>query len=799
MTTTGHLVAAFFCFITLVGCNGSPEKTTPDIPDLSLQSLMINGNSVALEKGKTATYEVNLAADTQTIDIQVGVTSEVESAFYTFSNGDRAISSTEFIPGDAITLTVGDGTNRLAMTLVDATGENSLTYAVHLYRLSRDASLTGYVFYDNDDNSIALSPTFSSTHYDYTANVDYDTCFYYGQFYTGYADNTVTLNGDDIDNAEIFARYLEPGENIFDTHVKAAVGEREVIYSVGITREQPTETQLQANARLAQLTIDDTDMDFLCAQNVYSIAVNSDQPSLEITAKPEVDGIDMVIGDQDLTANEPITIPLADGDTLVQLVSTALNGSQTQTYSMYVYRRTTNMVSVSTAAELQQALQNAQPNDQIVVAPGTYAGEIATSGNSEAHFYSGRSGTPLNPIYLIAEDSDEDTVLRGNVTGAGTVFKLSGDNWRVSGLEISQGATGVHLASASNNRLSDLDIHDVAQAVRVDQGSDKNEISRCEFSAINGSNPPLVQVADAETSIAGSTRLKRNEFYTQGEQPALYLAAGADSTLIEANRLQDLSTATSDDPVPLLLVHGNNTQLRFNSFYPVDTADARAPLRVENPGNGWGNNTWVYGNWLVATQTDLLLEAETATHLYATENLARAPIALEEDYRAATYSGGSVEVDTFTPPQFQIVLADETGSCLDLEEVNEVNIVIINPCSDAQTQRWTWEMAADTFMYLRNLSEDDYAYMMPTTSFTASCTSIASATSVAYLSTKRYGYAQQWAPIQGANDEEYYLANRQNLNYGLTVAGGTYTPGTAAVVCPLSDSKRQTFLLREIE
>lgn len=790
MTLSHWIMAAFASLFFLTGCSGSAEKTTPNFIDLTLKEISVNGEPVALVAQKTGPYEITLSAALSTASIQVVASQTDRTLYYNYTNSERTIALTELIDSTTFDVPLAEGTTLVHILVTDGSDDPGLAYTLTLFKTSDDAALASYLFYAGNDtgqSALTLTPTFDPKTYDYTATVSYDTCFIYGQFYTEYADNRVTVNDESIDNTEVYARNLEPGDNIFDTRVSAGEGAREVVYSVSVERAQPTEAQQNANARLADLHVEGYDLEFLCGQNIYGVTVNSDTQSLIISADPEVDDISMIIDDKDLEARQPIEIPLDEGDTYLSLIATSLDGNHSHTYTLYVSRRNTRQIRVTSAEALQTALRNANPNDEIVVAPGVYAGDVANSGHGEAHFYSNRSGTALLPIRLRGEDEDLASVLRGSESDEATVFLLSGDHWRIDNLGFEVGHEAIRLDHANDNRFAEVTAAEAETAIALVE-SNHNRFEQSTFSTQSGTSQPLV-IVGAEGAVSDDNAFTRNTFSGGGETPLIRLSANADQSDLDSNRF--LSQTTENNPSSMVEVLGNNTLIRFNSFYPADS-DTAPSVTVAG-----GQNTAIYSNWLITNQQpQAMVHSESGGQVQAGDNYTRTKIALEEDYVPATYSGGAIEVDQLPAPVVQLALTASPTLCLDLEEIDGTQFVVINPCLASHSQYWQWEMAGDGYKYLRNLSVDEKPYLMAVPEFTSTCETIASATSITYLSEKYYGYAQQWY----AREEEdgVMLVNRQNENYGLTIAGNTFTAGNGAVVCPLTSAKRQTFELRPV-
>lgn len=131
--------------------------------------------------------------------------------------------------------------------------------------------------------------------------------------------------------------------------------------------------------------------------------------------------------------------------------------------------------SVSSSADLQTRLQNAQPGDIIVLQAGTYTGNTSTSGDSKGFFYSGQSGTSSAKIILKSASATSPAVLWGTGTSGGYVFYLTGDHWEIQDVKFTNAQKGVVLDNANRNLLKNVEIYNVGhEALHFRDGSTYN-------------------------------------------------------------------------------------------------------------------------------------------------------------------------------------------------------------------------------------------------------------------------------------------------------------------------------------
>jgi hypothetical protein len=106
-------------------------------------------------------------------------------------------------------------------------------------------------------------------------------------------------------------------------------------------------------------------------------------------------------------------------------------------------------MTVSSADELQQAVDSAKPGDVIRLAPGLYEGK----------FVAQNSGTREKPIFLCG---DAESVLDGGGIKKGYAFHLNKANfWRLVGFTVQNSQKGVMADTTSGSIIQGLTVHDI--------------------------------------------------------------------------------------------------------------------------------------------------------------------------------------------------------------------------------------------------------------------------------------------------------------------------------------------------
>lgn len=128
------------------------------------------------------------------------------------------------------------------------------------------------------------------------------------------------------------------------------------------------------------------------------------------------------------------------------------------------FSQTINCNSVSC---IQNAMANAQPGTEIVIASGTYNfsfnDKIPGAFERNAYLYSGQDGNSSNRIILRGENPDRRPVIKGVDYEDGYLLGLEGDYWTIKDIEFMTGSKGVILDDADYTELINLEIHDVGE------------------------------------------------------------------------------------------------------------------------------------------------------------------------------------------------------------------------------------------------------------------------------------------------------------------------------------------------
>jgi endoglucanase len=142
-------------------------------------------------------------------------------------------------------------------------------------------------------------------------------------------------------------------------------------------------------------------------------------------------------------------------------------------------------INCSTIQQIVDAMANAQPGDDIVIAAGTYnaTNKIVDAIGKFNYFTGGANGTSANPITLRGASSTNRPILKAadaNKYGA-TIMSITGDYWIVKDIEFTLGQKGLILDGANHCKLINLSVHTISdEAVHIRSGSSNNLLQNCQ-------------------------------------------------------------------------------------------------------------------------------------------------------------------------------------------------------------------------------------------------------------------------------------------------------------------------------
>jgi len=867
-------LSAGFVALMLIACESDNDSGGSLVieRDLRLSSLSIDAGDVSptFDPDSPGPYEIVVATDVSEVSFTVGTPAETDGvgmlAFrrveITNDERDGRVDEQEITPESTFSFTVTPGENLFAIRVQLNNEQQFIDYLVSVRRISTEATLANIVFEDfttSEDEDIDLvSPaTFSSDVFEYTLSAPFSRCTVGVSAFGSSRFTQLSLNGDDIERGEITYLDLAVGENVVSVGVTAEDGSATNTYQFTITRDAATSTDNEDNATLSALNISTGELrsnraseGFDCLISTYVLRVDNNQTSVDISAIPTIDGrtveLASVVTTQDENGNdvpslenprsfvtgEALTVEISDDDAENNYAISVLRSDDDTLqahYNLSLVRSDTNWVRVSTGAELQAALQNAEPNQEILIESSqalTADATLAASGKEGVHFYASASGTAEQPIILRGFD---DVTLAGTDLSSGTVLELAGDYWEVRDLILESAAYGLVLDSASNNDVTRLEIRDVGlRGVQVKNGSNNNYFNALDIENIGAAASAEENAGQA--LVVGSAPVNWNSNPVPGtDEPSntantffnfdigpnvlgepVAIEAGSVSTELFGFMI-DAAGISSDvaDVTTGVRVQGNDSELSYSTITDSG-ASLGSAVYVDDIDEAWVTEAWaedtqVFDNVLDTSQANLpfVLANENVETVFVDDNT-------RVDAQAVTYSGAAID-EGFSSPLFRIewvstedaqtyCLQREVSTVTDTE--TEVTLVTAAACDGSSAQQWDLIHEGEGSLVIRSQAvptakltpSGDGAFRSQNVADTLTFKEDADTTDFASASSLR------WRVNYDGRDR-VYITNEFGPGFGITMLDSSVysTDNFVATISVLSLADSQIFRLVPIE
>ncbi|AZS15743.1 DUF7594 domain-containing protein [Paenibacillus lutimineralis] len=254
--------------------------------------------------------------------------------------------------------------------------------------------------------------------------------------------------------------------------------------------------------------------------------------------------------------------------------------------------------ALNSSVAIQNAMRTAIPGDIIAIAPGTYTGVKATSGDpgGQGLFYSGQNGTEAAPILLTSCDPDKPAVLKGVSVNDGSYgIHLTGDYWQIRNIEIDTAQKGIVIDHGNYNLLHSLKIHQIGdEGVHFRDGSSYN---RLEYSTIYDTGK--YQPGYGEGAYVGSDSSSNYEHLVYDNVIShtvfdggitaehIDIKEGASGTIIEYCTFNGTGISGENSADSFIDVKGVNTIIRYNQGYRNGNSNIKDAFQVRTHGTAY--------------------------------------------------------------------------------------------------------------------------------------------------------------------------------------------------------------------
>lgn len=758
-------LAVSLSVLVLAACNGGDVGGFNELRDLRLSNLeVVEGGTLMFQEDTVEEFDQNNFGPYRVALTNESVSSITLRSSFTVENvnlqlvevnkGENLADIVRDIDsGEEVSVNIREGSNVILVRMASTINNVVSEYVLQVNKVSSSSALGDVVIQNvrssNSNNNIRYEPSsgVAADVFTYSVAVAQNNC---GVSFFPIAVNrlaTVTINGESFNPLQ---NEFIPLENNVSTPVVVRIVSEDKTntaeYTFNLTRAASSAEDIASDSTLNSIEVSSarTNQDFRCSTfETPNQIINNDVTAVTLEAATNRSGSTMTIGRARLVNGTPqrtngrldtvdpetltsgqafdgaLLQNLAVGNNFFVITVTAADNETISAYLVNIQRLSTNEVFVENAEQLQQALRNASPNDDIVVASGDYIGVVSDamsttgSGDASAHFFSAASGTEDQPIRLRREGRTP-VRLMGSGLNQNAVLKLTGDRWEIStGFEVSQAQNGLVLDSANNILVEGLGVASVGErGIVIQNGSSNNQIR---LGTID------------KTGLAPQTRDGITEVYGEA------VVIGAGDMASNGNSVRNMTFGRNiANEVIDIKSNAGNTTVQFNIFSSDNTIVRpfanRSIISTEAAATEISYNQFEYND--IASGTDDIsqfiltnIAAGSTTEVFQNIinldqqaiNFVNSAGAGEADVADTTRqdSGdvlftGSVD-QTFVTPSFQIRSTLNSNNCLTAQDivitrdssapVNN-NGVVIAACDNSESQLWTFTLDDDGYVFI---------------------------------------------------------------------------------------------------
>lgn len=250
------------------------------------------------------------------------------------------------------------------------------------------------------------------------------------------------------------------------------------------------------------------------------------------------------------------------------------------------------VVHVSTTAQLNNALLNAQPGDEIIMADGTYKGKFVIA--------AAVSGTATKPIIL---RGSRNVILDAENINTGYVLYLQANYWKIKGFTITNGLKGLMTDGANYNIIDSIKVYNIGEeAIHLRRFSSNNTIQNTDISYTGLKTPDYgegIYIGSAESNWAtytngfadkcDSNKILNNKIGPGVTVECIDIKEGTTGGVISNNYFDATGITGIHFGDSWIDVKGNYYRLESNTgFNPAGSAFLDG-YQVHVAVSGWGN------------------------------------------------------------------------------------------------------------------------------------------------------------------------------------------------------------------
>ena len=154
----------------------------------------------------------------------------------------------------------------------------------------------------------------------------------------------------------------------------------------------------------------------------------------------------------------------------------------------YTFAEDSQVILVTSTAELTAALSSVKAGDEIVLKEGIY--ESDPNNGRWRPFEANASGTAEQPIILRSEDPENPATICCNTTESKCALYITGSYWEIRDLKVCNAAKGIFLAQSEHSVISGCEVFNIGdEAIHIIDNSSYNLVENCKVHDTGKLNP----------------------------------------------------------------------------------------------------------------------------------------------------------------------------------------------------------------------------------------------------------------------------------------------------------------------
>lgn len=251
------------------------------------------------------------------------------------------------------------------------------------------------------------------------------------------------------------------------------------------------------------------------------------------------------------------------------------------------------IVNVSTATQLKNALLNALPGDEIIMADGIYKGKFVIEATA--------AGTAAKPILL---RGSRNVILDAENINTGYVLHLQASYWTLRGFTLTNGLKGLMADGARHCLIDSIKVHTIGEeGIHLRKFSMLNTIQRTEVTNVGLKTPDYgegIYIGSAKSNWAtytngmpdncDSNRVLNNKIGPAITAECIDVKEGTTGGLISGNSFDATGITGANSGDSWIDVKGNGYLMEGNTGFNPGGTIFKDGYQVHVAYPGWGND-----------------------------------------------------------------------------------------------------------------------------------------------------------------------------------------------------------------